>query len=67
MIKDYWKNIKPFGLILKILKNIELNSLPVYDDRFIKTKIRIYGEKVYNSFRGLNVPADDIDITIELI
>ena len=52
---------------MKILKNIELNSLPVYDDRFIKTKIRIYGEKVYTSFRGLNVPADDIDITIELI
>ena len=46
---------------MKILKNIELNALPVYDDRFIKTKIRVYGEKVYTSFRGLNVPEDDIE------
>ena len=26
------------------LKNIELNTLPVYDDRYIKTKIRTYGD-----------------------
>ena len=43
------------------LKNIELNALPVYDDRYIKTKIRRYGDKVYNNFRGLNIPEDDIE------
>ena len=43
------------------LKNIELNTLPVYDDRYIKTKIRPYGDKVYNNFRGVNVPEDDIE------
>ena len=32
------------------LKNIELNALPVYDDRYIKTKITTYGNKVYTSF-----------------
>ena len=32
------------------LKNIELNALPVYDDRYIKTKIRTYGDKVYTKF-----------------
>ena len=26
------------------LKNIELNTLPVYDDRYIKTKIRTYSD-----------------------
>ena len=36
------------------LKNIELNALPVYDDRYIKTKIRTFGDKVYSNFRGLN-------------
>ena len=41
------------------LKNIELNGLPVYDDRYIKTKIRTYGNKVYTNFCGLNVPEDD--------
>ena len=28
------------------LKNIKFNPLPVYDDRFIKTKIRTFGNKV---------------------
>ena len=43
------------------LKNIKLNSLPVYDGRYIKTKIRTFGDKVYTKFRGLNVPKDDIE------
>ena len=28
------------------LKNIELNVLSVYDDRYIKTKIRTYGDNI---------------------
>ena len=28
------------------LKNIELNALPDYDDRYIKTKIRAYDDKI---------------------
>ena len=43
------------------LKNIKLNALTVYDDRYIKTKTRTYGHKVYSNFCGLNVPEDDID------
>ena len=43
------------------LENIELNALPVYDDRYIKTKIRAYGDKVYTNLRGLNVPGDNIE------
>ena len=35
------------------LKNIELNALPVYDDRYIKTKIKTYVSKVYTNFRCL--------------
>ena len=38
------------------LQNVELNALSVYDDRYVKTKIRSYGDEVY--FRGLNVPED---------
>ena len=43
------------------LENIKLNALPVYDDRYIKTKIRIYGDNVYTNIRGRNVPEDDIE------
>ena len=42
-------------------KNIESNALPVYDDRYIKTKKRKYDDKVYTNFRCLNVPKDDIE------
>ena len=52
--KTIWTNIED-------LKNIRLKASPVYDDRYIKTKIRTYGHKVYNNFRGLNVPVDDIE------
>ena len=41
---------------LEDLKNIKLNALPVYDARYIKTKIKIYINKVYTNFRGLNMP-----------
>ena len=43
------------------LKNIELNALLVYHDRYIKTKIRTYGGKVYANFRSLNLAEDDIE------
>ena len=55
--KVIWKKIEDS-------KNIVLNALPVYDDRYIKIKIRTYGDKVYNNFRGLNVPGDDIEYKI---
>ena len=32
------------------LKNIKLDALPVYDDRYIKTKIRTFGNNVYTNF-----------------
>ena len=43
------------------LKNIELNALPIYNDRYTKSKIRTCGAKVYTNFRGLNMPEDDIE------
>ena len=43
------------------LNFFELNALPFYNDRYIKTKTRTYGDKVYTNFRGLNVPDDNIE------
>ena len=51
--KAVWTRIEDF-------KNIKLNALPVYGDRYIKTKIKTFGNKVYINFRGLTVPEDDI-------
>ena len=38
------------------LKIIQLNTLVVYDDRYIKAKMRRYDDKVYANFCGLNLP-----------
>ena len=51
--KTIWTKIKD-------LKITGLIALPVFDDRYIKTKVRAYGDKVYTNFRDLNVPEDDI-------
>ena len=32
------------------LKNIKLNALPVYDGRYIKTKLRTFGDKFILTF-----------------
>ena len=36
-----------FWIKIEDWKNFELNALPVYDDRYIKIKIRRYGDKIY--------------------
>ena len=38
-----------------------MNALPVYDNRYKKTKTRTYGNKVNANFRSLNVSEDDIE------
>ena len=50
--KAIWTKIEDF-------KNIKLKALPVYDERYIKTKLRTYGDKAYTNFRGLNVSEDN--------
>ena len=52
--KAIWTKFKDF-------KNIELNTLPIYGDRYVKTKIRTYGSKVYTNFPGLNILEDEIE------
>ena len=55
------EKFKAIWIKIEYLKNIELNPLPAYDDRYIKTKVRTYGDKVYTNFSGLNVPENDIE------
>ena len=43
---------------VKDWKYIELNPLPVCDNRYIKTKIRIYSDKVYTNIHSLNKQKD---------
>ena len=55
------KKYKTIWAKIEDSQNIELNALLVYDDRYIKTKIRAYGYKTYPTFRGLNEPEDGVE------
>ena len=59
--EELWEKYKDFWTKIENLNDIELNALPVYDDRYIKTKIRKYDNKVYTNFHGLNMPKDDTE------
>ena len=52
---------KSIWIKIENLKNIKLNALSVYDDRYIKTKIRKFNDQVYTNFCGLNVLGDYIE------
>ena len=43
-----------------------LNALLVYDDRYIKTKTKTYGDNVYKNLHRLNVPEGDIECSTPL-
>ena len=43
------------------IENVELNTLPVYDNRYIKTKIKTCCDKINTNFSGLNVSEDDVE------
>ena len=38
-----------------------MNALPVFDDRYIKTKIRTYGNKIYTKFCSLNESENGVE------
>ena len=44
-----------------------MECITVYDERYIKTKIRTYGDKVYTNFRDLNVPEDGVECEFFII
>ena len=44
---------------IKILIKKEFNSEPAYNDKYIKTKIKIYNERVYTNFQHNKIPKDN--------
>ena len=54
LLKKYKKILEKVGNLL----NIKFDSEPIYGDvdKYIKTKIRIYGNRVNTKFQGKKVP-----------
>ena len=51
MMEIYEKKYETIWTKLKDFKNIKLNAFPFYEGRYIKPKIRTYGDKVHANFR----------------
>ena len=47
--------------MLEDVQNIELDSLPFHDVRYVKPKVRAYGDKVYTNFRVLSVLENGVE------
>ena len=56
-----FKKYKTIWIKTEDSKNIDLDILSVYNNIYIKTKLRTYGDKVYTNFHGLNVPEDGVE------
>ena len=52
------KYFKIWNKIKSLIKK-ELNSEPVYNDKYIKTKIKIYNDRVYRNFQHNKIPKDN--------
>ena len=61
MISSILEKHKTIWTKIEEMQSISLNALPVYDDRYIKTKISIFGDKIYDGFHGLNAPEDRVE------
>ena len=60
------KVLDKYNEIWDVIKNklkIKFHSLPVYDEKYLKTKVREYGGKVKTNFLGNGVPEENSHYT----
>ena len=57
--KEIFKKYSEIWNKIKSLIKKEFNSEPVYNDKYIKTKIKIYNNKVYTNFQHNKIPKDN--------
>ena len=54
--KEYQKKYSEIWNKVKSLIKEEFNSEPVYNDKYIKTKKKIYNDRVYTNFQHNKIP-----------
>ena len=63
MIIKYGKNTKKFGVWRKNKLGIKFRSPPVYDKKYLKTKVREYYGAIKTNFLGNGVPKENMNYT----
>ena len=59
MIKKILEKYSEIWNKIKSLIKKEFNSEPVYNDKYIKTEVKIYNNKVYTNFQHNKIPKDN--------
>ena len=64
-IKDdkVWEKYKQIWDVIKNKLGIKFHSVPVYDEEYLKTKVREYDGKVKTKFGGNDVPKENMHYT----
>ena len=57
--KTYYKYIEVWNKIKRIL-NIKFQSQPIYDDKYIKTKVKTFNNTINTLFSGSEIPKERI-------
>ena len=58
--KDDDKLLEKYKTISNKIRDLKNNKNNIVDSRYVKSKIRTYGEKVYTNFLGLNMLEDGV-------
>ena len=61
--KKVLKNILKYEIKLKVYLKREVNSGPVYNDKYIKSKMKTYNDAAYTHFQHNEIPKDNEQYT----
>ena len=62
--KTYYKYIEVWNKIKRIL-NIKFQSQPIYDDKYIKTKVKTFNNTINTLFSGSEIPKERIMFVLQ--
>ena len=65
--KVYLKYNEIWNKIRKLLNGVKLSSEPIYDDQYIKTKVKTFSEVIKTLFDGNEIPKEKIENTCVLL
>ena len=57
-MKNCYKNIMKFGKKVNNIIEKEIDSTPVYNEKYLKTKLKSYNEKINTNFENNKIPKE---------
>ena len=57
-MKMFISNIMKSGIKIKSILNVKLHSQPIYDEKYIKTKVKTFNNMINTLFSGDEIPKE---------